>query len=76
MEGSMDLSGSELLIVLLIVVVLFGAAKLPQLGRNLGQGIKEFRRGLTDASDQDGAGQGGAPATDRGGTTHKGGLQP
>ena len=36
----------ELLIILLIVVVIFGASRLPQLGRGLGEGIKNFRRGL------------------------------
>lgn len=30
--------------IILIVVVLFGAKKLPELGRSLGQGIKEFRK--------------------------------
>jgi sec-independent protein translocase protein TatA len=34
----------ELLIILLILVVLFGAAKIPQLGRGLGEGIRNFRR--------------------------------
>lgn len=36
----------ELLIILLIVLVIFGASKLPQLGRGLGEGIKNFRQGL------------------------------
>ena len=36
----------ELLIILLIVVVIFGASKLPQLGRGLGEGISNFRDGL------------------------------
>ena len=36
----------ELLLILLIVIVLFGATKLPQLGRGIGEGIKNFRRGL------------------------------
>ena len=33
----------ELLLILLIVVVIFGASKLPQLGKGLGQGIKNFK---------------------------------
>jgi sec-independent protein translocase protein TatA len=37
--------GPELLIVLLIVVLLFGANKLPQLARSSGQAMGEFRRG-------------------------------
>ena len=38
----------ELLIVLAIVVVLFGATRLTDIGKNLGRGIKEFRRELKD----------------------------
>lgn len=37
----------ELLVILVIVVVIFGASKLPQLGRGLGEGISNFRDGLT-----------------------------
>lgn len=36
----------ELLLILLIVIVIFGASKLPQLGRGLGEGIKNFRNAL------------------------------
>lgn len=36
----------ELLIILVIIVVIFGAGKLPQLGRGLGEGISNFREGL------------------------------
>jgi len=36
----------ELVVILLIVVVLFGASRLPQLGRGLGEGISNFKRGL------------------------------
>lgn len=36
----------ELIVILLIVVVLFGATRLPQLGRGLGEGISNFKRGL------------------------------
>ena len=43
----------ELLIILLIVVVIFGASKLPQLGRGFGEGIRNFRKGLK--SDDEGA---------------------
>lgn len=37
----------ELLIILVIVVVIFGASRLPQLGRGLGEGISNFRDGLS-----------------------------
>lgn len=36
----------ELLVILLIVIIIFGASKLPQLGKGLGEGIRNFRRGL------------------------------
>jgi sec-independent protein translocase protein TatA len=36
----------ELLVILLIVIVIFGASKLPQLGKGLGEGIRNFRKGL------------------------------
>ena len=56
----MDLSGSELLIVLLVIVVLFGSTRLPKLARSLGEAQREFRRGLSHAHDDD------EPHTDRG----------
>jgi TatA/E family protein of Tat protein translocase len=36
------------LIVILVLAILFGASRLSSLGRNLGQGIQEFRKGLTE----------------------------
>ena len=36
----------ELLIILFIILVIFGASKLPQLGRGLGEGISNFKDGL------------------------------
>jgi len=42
----------ELLLILIIVVVLFGAGKLPQLGKGLGQGISNFRSGLKGDDDK------------------------
>jgi sec-independent protein translocase protein TatA len=36
----------ELLVLLLIVVIIFGASKLPQLGKGLGEGIRNFKRGM------------------------------
>ncbi len=37
----------ELMVILLIVVLIFGAGKLPLLGKGLGWGIKNFRWGIT-----------------------------
>ena len=36
----------ELLIILLIVVIIFGARKLPELGKSLGEGIKNFKSSI------------------------------
>ena len=38
----------EILIILAIVLVLFGATKLPQLGSAVGQGIRNFKRGMRE----------------------------
>ncbi len=42
--------GQEWLIVLLIVLLIFGARKLPELARSLGASAKEFRRGIEESS--------------------------
>ena len=41
----------ELLVILVIVVVIFGASKLPLLGKGLGEGISNFRDGLNKGKD-------------------------
>ena len=43
----------ELLVILAIVVIIFGASKLPQLGRGMGEGISNFREGLAKGSKDD-----------------------
>ncbi len=47
-----NLGGSELFLILLIILVFFGAKKLPELARGLGQGIKEFRKAARDVQDE------------------------
>lgn len=42
----------ELLVILVIIVVIFGAGKLPQLGRGLGEGISNFREGLSKGKEE------------------------
>jgi sec-independent protein translocase protein TatA len=46
------LGPQELIVILLIVVVLFGAKKLPELGKSLGEGIKNFK-GSIGGKDKD-----------------------
>jgi sec-independent protein translocase protein TatA len=38
----------ELILILLIVLLVFGAAKLPEIGRALGKGIREFKKATLD----------------------------
>ena len=39
----------ELLIILVIVLILFGANRLPELARSLGSSVKEFKKGVNEA---------------------------
>jgi sec-independent protein translocase protein TatA len=42
----------ELLIILVVVLVLFGAKKIPELAKGLGKGISEFKKGLRDVENE------------------------
>ena len=48
----MNIGGQELILLLLIVLVLFGAKKLPELARGMGQAIKEFQKAKDEFSDE------------------------
>jgi len=43
----------EVLIILVVVLLLFGGRKIPQLARDLGSGIKEFKKSITSSSNED-----------------------
>jgi sec-independent protein translocase protein TatA len=45
------LRGQELLLILLIVLLIFGARKLPDLARSIGASAKEFRKGVEEGSE-------------------------
>lgn len=49
----MNLGAPELLIMLLVVLVLFGGAKLPKLARSLGEAQTEFRKGIRQGPDDE-----------------------
>ena len=51
--GFPSLGGAELLILLAIILLFFGAKRVPQLGRSLGSGVRQFRQGLTQADSGD-----------------------
>lgn len=50
--GFMNVGGQELILILLIILVLFGARKLPELARGMGQAIKEFQKAKDEFSDE------------------------
>ena len=41
----------ELMIIFLIIIVLFGASRLPQIGKGLGEGISNFKKGMKAGND-------------------------
>jgi sec-independent protein translocase protein TatA len=47
------LGAPELIIILIVVLVLFGGAKLPKLARSLGQAQKEFKKGVAEGNAED-----------------------
>ncbi|MCH1434109.1 MAG: twin-arginine translocase TatA/TatE family subunit [Acidimicrobiales bacterium] len=49
----MNLGTPELLVILVIVLLVFGGARLPKLARSLGQAQKEFKEGLTEADEEE-----------------------
>jgi sec-independent protein translocase protein TatA len=48
-----SLGTGELLVILVIVVVIFGANKIPQLGKGLGEGIRNFKSAMKDKGDSE-----------------------
>ncbi len=47
------LGTQELLIILVIIVILFGATRLPQIGSGIGQAIKNFKKGINEPDEID-----------------------
>jgi sec-independent protein translocase protein TatA len=47
-----NLGGGEIILILALVLILFGAKKLPELARGLGTGIKEFKKATHDVTDE------------------------
>ncbi len=70
------LGPTELIIILVIVLVLFGAKRLPDLGKSLGSGMREFKDAVTPGKEDDrdrdrGLEQGPAPAQTTQQTQHE-----
>jgi sec-independent protein translocase protein TatA len=49
----MDIGAPEIIIILLVIVILFGAKKLPELARSLGRSSSEFKKGMREGSADD-----------------------
>ena len=47
-----NIGGPELLLILLIIFVFFGAKKIPEIAKGLGQGIREFRKAARDIQEE------------------------
>jgi sec-independent protein translocase protein TatA len=46
-----NLGFTEIMVILLVVLLLFGAKRLPEVGSSIGKGIREFKRSLSDTQD-------------------------
>jgi TatA/E family protein of Tat protein translocase len=60
-----NLSGSEILILMLIVLLVFGANRLPEAGKAVGKGLREFKRALSDAQHSIESPSSSSPASDQ-----------
>ena len=48
----MNLGAPELILIFLVILVLFGAKKIPELAQGLGKGVKEFRKAMKDVQEE------------------------
>ena len=47
-----NLGAGEILIIVLVILLLFGAKKIPELAQGLGKGMKEFKKSFKDVEDE------------------------
>jgi sec-independent protein translocase protein TatA len=47
-----NLGAGEIILILLVILILFGAKKIPELARGIGKGMSEFKKGLKDVEDE------------------------
>lgn len=47
-----NLGGPEILVIALLIVLLFGAKKIPELMKGIGKGVKSFKQGMAEAEDE------------------------
>ena len=53
LAGIFGLGGTELIVILVIILLLFGGAKLPALAKGLGQSVKEFKKAAKEGAEDD-----------------------
>ncbi len=63
--------GPEWIWVIIVIAVIFGASRLPSMGRNVGLGIKEFKKGIQEATRDENKPEASKP-TGSGGTEERG----
>ena len=47
-----NLGAGEIILIVLVILLLFGAKKIPELARGIGKGMGEFKKGLKDVQDE------------------------
>ena len=47
-----NIGGPELLLILVVIFLFFGAKKIPDIAKGLGQGVREFRKAMRDIHDE------------------------
>src|SRR5512141_217170 len=52
MLGIFNLGGGEIILILALILIMFGAKKLPELAKGLGTGIKEFKKATREVTDE------------------------
>lgn len=65
MLGLFNLGGGEIILILALVLILFGAKKLPELAKGLGTGIKEFKKATREVTEEVSSAMDETPATQK-----------
>ncbi|MBI5807628.1 MAG: twin-arginine translocase TatA/TatE family subunit [Stygiobacter sp.] len=47
-----NLGAGEILLIVLVILILFGAKKIPELAQGIGKGMREFKKALNDVQDE------------------------
>lgn len=48
-----NIGATELILIVVVILLLFGAKRLPEIGRSIGKGIREFKKGVTEGEKGD-----------------------